>query len=376
MVLFRRVLGFADGDLLLAGVVVAAVLLDPAPRGGVSLGLAVLGAVALPGRERWPVATALITCGAFCGVMASGGLLVGAGVPALVGVYTAAVSGRRVAATSGVLVVVAGAALRPAAEAPVRLIFTGTWLVVFGVALLVGEVVAARRGAAAARERERLAEERLRLAREVHDVVGQSVTSVAVQSAAALHLLGGGDGGDGGDGGGGDGGDGGDGRDGDRPELREVLTGIRDTSRAAMRELQATLGWLHGEPPGLDRLGALDAAMRDAGLPVTIIREGPDHPVPAAVGHAAYRIVQEALTNVLRHAGMGATAEVRIRYGAELTITVTDRGGTRTVEAIEGGGRGIEGMRARAEGLGGTLTAAPVEGRGFAVTARLPAEAV
>ncbi|WP_181448574.1 sensor histidine kinase [Nonomuraea aridisoli] len=115
--------------------------------------------------------------------------------------------------------------------------------------------------------------------------------------------------------------------------------------------------------------------MRDAGLRVTVVREGPDRPVPAAVGHAAYRTVQEALSNVLRHAAPGTTAEVRVRRGAGLTITVTDGGGTATGAASAGGGgRGIEGMRARAEHLGGTLTAGPGEDGRFTVTARLPAE--
>ncbi|WP_181448575.1 histidine kinase [Nonomuraea aridisoli] len=197
---------------MLSGVVVAAVLLDPARRAAVPLGLAVLGALALPARGRWPVAAVLIACPAFCGVLASGGLLVAACVPALAAVHTAAVRGRRATAAFGVLAVVAGAALWPAAGAPARIVFTGTWAALFSGALLAGAVVAARRETAAVRERQRLAEERLWLAREVHDVVGQSVTSVAVQSAAALHLLGD--------------------REPDRPELRDVLTGIRDTSRA------------------------------------------------------------------------------------------------------------------------------------------------
>ncbi|GAA3713932.1 histidine kinase [Nonomuraea antimicrobica] len=354
MVLFRRVLGFADGDLLLAGAVAVASLLDPARRDAVPLAFALLGAVALPGRERWPVATVLLTCGAFGGALAYGGLPLAACVPALVGVYTAAVRRRRLSAAAGALLVVAGAALWPAPATSARLIFTVTWLALFCVALLIGETVAARREEAAARERERLATERERLAREVHDVVGHSVTGIAVQSAAALHLLGDGA--------------------GRSPELRETLTAIRDAGRTAMRELQATLGWLHGESPGLDRLDALEAAMRDAGLPVTITREGPDGPVPAAVGHAAYRIVQEALTNTLRHAGAGATAEVSVRYGTELTVEVTDEGGVRPREEGAGGGCGIEGMRARAADLGGSVTAGPAAGGGFRVLARLPVD--
>jgi len=223
------------------------------------------------------------------------------------------------------------------------------------------------RAAHAERERDAaariaVAEERVRIARELHDTVAHSMATITVQAGSALHLLDGGD-----------------------TNLRRALTAIRATSKEALGEMRATLGQLRtaasGDPQtltgGLDRLPALRDAVTAAGAPVTIEIEGEQRPLPPAVDQAAYRILQESLTNVLRHAGPAARATVSLRYGpASLAIRVTDDGG-RDGESTggsppAGGGHGLTGMAERAAAVGGEVSAGPRAGGGFEVVARLP----
>lgn len=237
-------------------------------------------------------------------------------------------------------------------------------LALMAVVILLGEYVRSRRSLAAetrerlrqaeeSREREaarRVAEERLRIARELHDTVAHSMATITVQAGSALHLLGEGDDGS-----------------------RAALTAIRRTGKAALAEMRATLGMLRDREDaaghGLERMPALLDAVRSAGLTVEVVTSG-EARVGPDVDHAAYRILQESLTNVLRHAGPAARARVRLAYGEEeLTIEVTDNG---TGTSVGEGGNGLVGMRERAETVGGTLTAGPVPGGGFAVGARLP----
>jgi signal transduction histidine kinase len=209
-----------------------------------------------------------------------------------------------------------------------------------------------------ARAREELqkrqtSEERLRIARELHDVLGHHLSLINVQAGVGLHLM------------------------DSRPEqAREALTAIKTASSEALREVRAVLGVLRPEDEaaprqpalGLDRLDDLTA---DAGLPVKTTVTGDRRPLPPEVDRAAYRIVQEALTNVRRHAPAGS-AEVGVAYEpGRLTLSVRNTpGGAATAEA---GGSGIAGMRARAEALGGTFSAGPLDGGGFLVSAVLPA---
>jgi len=216
--------------------------------------------------------------------------------------------------------------------------------------------------AAEEKEREaarRVAQERLHIARELHDTVAHAIATITVQSGTALHVL------------------------DDRPDqAREALRAIRSTGQAALAELRATVGVLREEhegaapadrAAGLDRLPALLAAVRAAGLAVTVHTDGATTPVPSTVDHAGYRILQEALTNVLRHAGPDATATVHMgRTPDALCLEVLDDGTGGTAAALSGGGHGLEGMRERASALGGTVEAGPREGGGFAVRARLP----
>jgi signal transduction histidine kinase len=231
-------------------------------------------------------------------------------------------------------------------------------------------------------ESRRLAyEERLRIAREVHDVVGHGLAVINMQAGVALHVV------------------------DRRPEqARVALDAIKRASKDALDELRATLAVFRspdgaggavgsGRPdldggdaaarrpaPGLRDVDAVVAATTGSGLPVELVVTGRPVPLPAAVDLAAYRIVQESLTNVVRHAGAG-TARVRLGYrDGELTIEVDDDGraegaGGRPAARIQdgpSGGNGIPGMRERAVALGGELQAGPGPAGGFRVRARLP----
>jgi signal transduction histidine kinase len=205
--------------------------------------------------------------------------------------------------------------------------------------------------------RRRVAEERLRIARDLHDSVAHAMATINVQAGAAAHVV------------------------DRRPEVaKEALAAIQRASGDVLDELAGLLGLLRDDDqapdraptPGIDQVEDLVAATRDARVPVSLVVEGATGVVPKPVGTAAYRIVQEALTNVIRHAG-AARAQVTIRVGADrsLTVDVTDDG--TGADGFPGGnGMGIRGMRERAESTGGTLDAGPRPGGGFAVRARWP----
>ncbi|MFJ6570736.1 sensor histidine kinase [Streptomyces sp. NPDC091292] len=218
-----------------------------------------------------------------------------------------------------------------------------------------------------AREAEQRAatEERLRIARELHDVIGHHLSLIHVQSAAALRRVR---------------------KDPDTAATTadSALAAVKESSREALRELRATLGVLRqvdeeaptAPAPGLDRLGELLDAARLTGLDVRA-PAGPDAPgpLPTEVDLAAFRIVQESLTNVARHARAATAVTVRIERGArDVMIEVTDDGHGHTPgTGPHGTGTGISGMRERARALGGELTTGPgPDGGGFTVRARLP----
>ena len=267
-------------------------------------------------------------------------------------------------------------------------------IALLGVAVALGDNVRGRRALAAetaeklklAQEERKaeagraVAEERLRIARELHDTVAHAMATITVLAGSALHLTG----------------EAGDGEAGDG--VRESLTSIRKTSKAALSDMRTTLGMLRGadrdvadeqtRSAGLDRLDSLIEAVRAAGAPVTVTVEGVRRPVPQPVDHAAYRILQESLTNVLRHAGQNATATVALLYATDaLTIRVADDGvgsGNGSATGAEGAGsdgagshgagtgHGLTGMRERAAAVGGQVTAGPMQSGGFEVLARLP----
>ncbi|WP_405612337.1 sensor histidine kinase [Streptomyces sp. NBC_00076] len=207
--------------------------------------------------------------------------------------------------------------------------------------------------------RRRVAEERLRIARDLHDVVAHHIALVNVQAGVAAHVM-----------------------DKRPDQAKEALAHVREASRSALNELRATVGLLRqsGDPeaptepaPGLDRLDELVGTFRSAGLRVEVARADHGTTLPAAVGLAAYRIVQEALTNVQKHAGTQAKAEVSVvRVGPDIEITVLDNGTGEDDAPQTGGGHGLLGMRERVTALRGTLTTGPRYGGGFRVHAILP----
>jgi signal transduction histidine kinase len=224
-------------------------------------------------------------------------------------------------------------------------------------AVYLAEMTKARAERSRARqeqERRQASDERLRIARELHDVLGHHLSLINVQAGVGLHLM------------------------DNRPEqAREALTAIKTASSEALREVRAVLGVLRPEEeaaprqpaPGLGRLTDLTA---DAGLPVTTTTSGERRELPAEVDRAAYRIVQEALTNVRRHAGAGSAVTVSVTY-AENEIRLSIRNDGPAKEPTDGGdGSGIAGMRARAASLGGTLAAGPPPEGGYLVSAVLP----
>lgn len=210
------------------------------------------------------------------------------------------------------------------------------------------------RAAAAEASRRRGSEERLRIARDLHDVLGHHISLINVQAGVALYLM-----------------------DDDPEQARTALTAIKQSSRDLLREMRSTLGALRGvdeEPPhepvaGLARLDELVEATRAAGLPVDVEVEGEPRELPPSVDTAAYRIIQEALTNTRKHAGP-ARASVRLSYTDDgIRMRIDDDGAGPSGD--RDGGDGIPGMRERAAALGGTLTAGPRPGGGFRVEAHL-----
>lgn len=294
----------------------------------------------------------------------------------MVALYTVAVSGRpRRAVLTGLLVVgamVSVNAVQPPHQVAEVLRISG-WVV---AVLLLGVYVrihrqyvtsVLERAERAERTREeearrRVAEERLRVARDLHDLLAHSITLVGVQTSVAAHVLAA------------------DPERLDRAAVAKALDDIADTCRSARGELRATLEVLRettgtaeesrGPLPGLDGLADLAEAARTSGAEVDLaVREAE---APPAVGAAAYRIVQEALTNAVRHGGPGLTIRVGIRTeGTELRVTVTDDGRAAD-DPSHTPGFGLVGMRERARSVGGTLEAGPRSEGGFMVSAVLP----
>jgi signal transduction histidine kinase len=197
--------------------------------------------------------------------------------------------------------------------------------------------------------------ERGRIARELHDVVAHNVSMMVVQAGAAARVL-----------------------EGAQPHVRDALAAIAETGRGTVDEMRTLLGVLRASEdglalspqPGVGDLERLVESVREAGLPVELHVEGQPAPLPQALDLSAYRIVQEALTNTLKHAGP-ARARVDVRYGAnavELEISDDGSGGGNG----GGSGHGLIGIRERVAMLGGDVEAGPGDGGGFAVRARLP----
>ncbi len=214
--------------------------------------------------------------------------------------------------------------------------------------------------------------ERARIARELHDVVTHNVSVMVIQAGAARKVM-----------------------DANPDEAREALLAVEAGGRAAMTELRHVMGLLtmdgdgddpaaKSEPtaptefapqPGLDGLEALVQGVRDIGVPVELSSIGQPRALPTGIELAAYRVVQEALTNTMKHAA-GSAATVSIEYGTDdLRVEVTDTGGMPTAAAATGNGHGLVGLRERLAVYGGTLQTGPRLSGGYRVTALIPLEA-
>lgn len=336
-----------------------------------------VSSLSLAFRRHRPLAVALVVAGSIAVQSALLGASSGNGVllPALVAAYTVAAHCELPAALAGGAVILAAALLHelrnpnlPTARAALR---AGLWDLSFVAAWLLGAYLRTRRlyvaelqarTARAELEREERAraavsEERARIARELHDAVAHGVSVMVVQAEAAEELL-----------------------EADPASVRRALGSVQSSGREALVELRRLVGVLRtDEPeaelapqPSLDRLAALVEQVRDAGLDVSLDLDGVQTDLPSGLELTAYRIVQEALTNVLKHARARAAA-VRLRVdGDALVLEVSDDG--RGPQGQNGGGHGLAGMRERVGVYGGKLVTGEAPGGGFRVQARLPLE--
>jgi signal transduction histidine kinase len=286
-------------------------------------------------------------------------------VPSLVALAEAIGRGhRRIAYVTTVVAVLAGLAIQVALRGGLAgldgRIGWLAWLAAYVAGCELWRARTERRAQArAAREetaRRQAGEERLRIARELHDVLGHHVSLINVQAGVALYLL-----------------------DDDPEQARRALATIKDASRDLLREMRSTLGVLRGideEPPraptaGLGMLDRLVADNEAAGLAVTTSVDAEVRALPPSVDLAAYRIVQEGLTNVRKHAGAGRALVTVTATDGALRVVVDDDGAGPPAGAGEVG-TGLVGMRERATALGGTLTHGRAPGGGFRVAAVLP----
>ncbi|MGW6787389.1 sensor histidine kinase [Streptomyces sp. NPDC054987] len=342
-----------------------------------SLLLMLLGSAALVFRRRQPRAVLAVTCGLSLLELTTGEPRAPVAMCTVIALYTvAALTDRPTTWRIGLLTMagMTGVAMLagPLPWYAQENIGIFAWT---GMAAAAGDAVRSRRAFVdAIRERadraertrdeearRRVAEERLRIARDLHDVVAHHIALVNVQAGVAAHVM-----------------------DKRPDQAKEALAHVRDASRSALNELRATVGLLRqsGDPeaptepaPGLAVLDELVDTFRHAGLPVEVIvhLDCGTGPLPAAVDLAAYRVIQEALTNVRKHAGPDARAEVSVvRVGPSVEVTVLDDGGTEPGATEPGGGHGLLGMRERASALGGSCSTGPRFGGGYRVHAVLP----
>jgi signal transduction histidine kinase len=373
----RRAPGWVDPVLgVLAAVLAVAVLInadlaaiDPRlhPASALAIAVTAVGAAGAGLRRRQPLlGLALVVVAA--GVVSAGFYFTGV-LPYLtmLALYSVAAYGTRREELLGLAVVIGTfIALRGAGVPDLAVTDVATSAVACIAAIAVGDAVRQRRAhqkdlLAAAEARAEVAsqqavvEERLRIARELHDVVAHSMSLIAVQAGVGAHLL------------------------RNDPEAAErALLVIADTSRRALSQTRSVVGQLRSDDdsqtslPGLVSLEAMVQGVREAGLSVDLRVEGTTRELPAMVDLAAYRVVQEALTNAVKHAP-DHPVTVRISYApAALQVDIGATGTGTAVEAEPAPGFGLIGLQERTRAVGGTLVAGPTDGGGFRVVADLP----
>lgn len=326
--------------------------------GAVAGVLAAVAVLALLARVRRPEVTALVNAGAVATYFA----LDNPDGPIYLSVLfsTYAVASRRrvrdwlpwVAVSLGLVTV--GIVVRSSGDGAGSAAARAAWFLAVGsAAAAIGTAVRSRRAAREEQTRRAASEEQLRMAQDLHDGVGHGLAVIAMQAGVALHVL-----------------------DQDPEKARRSLEAIRDTSRESLTALRAELTRLApstGEATplsprsGLADLPVLVDRVRAGGLEVALA--GSPGPVPEEVDSVGYVVVQEALTNVLKHAGARRARVTLTRSGATLTIEVEDNGRGASSAGV---GLGISGMRSRVEAIGGRLEAGPAPGGGFVVRAVLP----
>jgi signal transduction histidine kinase len=355
----------------------------PPVRPALSLPLGIAMVVPIVFRRRYPT-------GAFIAAVAVGGLEVallprpvGSDISILIMLYTLAAYRPRRISVPGLVITLLGSVVAIAVWAPQKVIHSvfmvGAIAAFFGgpalLAWLLGDSMRWRRGfynaleeRAERAERERDAQaqvaaaaERARIARELHDVVAHNVSVMVVQADGAAFAL-----------------------DSSPERAREALGAISGTGRQALAEMRRLLGVLRtadddqaelAPQPGMDEIAELLAQSRAAGLPVAFAVEGVPRPLPPGIALAAYRVVQESLTNTRKHGGPNAAAAVTLRFCEDgLVIKITDDG-RGVLMASDDAGHGLAGMRERVEMYGGTVQTGPRPGGGYRVTAKLPAAA-
>jgi len=333
----------------------------------VSLGLALIGPVALIGARRFPGPVVAIV-----GLAASADLLLAEsidGPPYIAFAFaigSAIVRGARIWAWISIGVTWLGSIL-------LSTLFELGWQpwriagITIGILLVVGAAESVRnrgerleryRTTLATRRQNEVQAERVRIARELHDVLAHSLSQINVQAGVGLHLM-----------------------DKQPEKAAAALASIKETSKTALDEVRSVLGVLRAEggadpsaplipEPDLSRLDGLAASVTSQGIDVSL--DNRLGAVPQAVQLAVYRIVQESLTNVVRHAGAASARVVLDETDVAYRVTVIDDGGGVVAHSERSGGRGLLGMHERAELLGGTLDAGPMPGGGFRVVATIP----
>jgi signal transduction histidine kinase len=338
------------------------------------LGLTV--AALLLARRQWPMGVLIGSIGVLFVYYSLQYPAFSPAVPLAAAAYFAAAAGHiRPAATilGGVVVFGVGWQTLGEDKSLASVVGTGTLadIALLAAVLLLGEAVRNRRAwaeevrlrlrrAEEDRERDaarRVEEERLRIARELHDVLAHTVAGLNVQAGVAGDVI-----------------------DDDPEQAKSALRMIREQSRAAMAELKATVGLLRAgatdaprsPAPGLAELEALVQTAAGAGVEIEVSVAGGARPLPAAIDLTAYRILQESLTNVVRHAH-ASTARVLVRYDPDALVVQVDDDGRGAAQTANGAGRyGLIGMRERAAAVGGTLETGQRPGGGFRVHAELP----
>jgi signal transduction histidine kinase len=332
------------------------------PLDAIAFGLGVIAAGAIGVSWRWPAAAVGIALASVLAYHWRGYAPAAIDLALMVVLFKAATPQRpwRSIALGAAVVLgyVAVGLLTPGGISPEGLLL-GTLAVLASLGLGFA-VVGQRTYVRAKREEEtqrRVTEERLRIARELHDVVSHSISTINVQAGVAAHVM------------------------GERPEqAREALLAIKETSKETLRELRGILQVLRqvdeveprGPPPGLAQLDILVKTASEAGVPTKRSILGTARPLPAAIDLAAYRIIQESLTNVVRHAGR-ASAEVTLAYEpSRIVIDVSDDGRGPMPHNGDAGGHGIAGIRERVGAAGGGMEVGQRDGGGFRLRAWLP----